>query len=228
MQLKNLMMAAVLATTATTTLSAAPVADLPDLRVEYRGWSIGSDGARQEISYAERLYRAQDQAWIEREVPAAAQKTHAHHKHGGLGHKHADVAGAPLWVQRAADGRLTVQLVDRHERRLIGIEAANYGNVGFSGSWPESYYLLDPADLPRLNAVGTAQAGVQRYETRQGERTIRVAWDIAGQYAREIVSEDPNGLHGRTIKATRITAPTPAPWAQLGGYSPRDYSDLLD
>ncbi|MGH8447516.1 MAG: hypothetical protein ACREVL_19800 [Solimonas sp.] len=206
----------------------AQAADLPDLRVEYLSWSIGADGARQQLSYSERVIRQDGQMWIEREIPEAVQRRHDTHGHASLGHKHADVAGAPLWIRRSADGRLDVQLVDRHERRLIQVGEPNYGNVGFGGHWNEAYHLLEPADLARLKAVGTATAGVQRYELKRDRQTLRVVWDSGGQYAREIVSEDSQGLGGRTIRATTIAAPQPLPWATLKDYAARDYSDLLD
>jgi len=200
----------------------------PDLRVEYRGWSIGSDGAKQEISYTERLYRRDGLAWIEREIPAAAQPQHDGHEHGGLGHRHADLAGAPLLIKRGADGKLSVQLVDHHQKTLYKVEAANYANVGFSGNWAEVYYLLDPADLPRLKTAGAPNNGVQQYELQRGTQTVRLSWNIAGEYAREIVSEDQRGLSGRTIKATPMQAPQPAPWTLVSAYRLRDYADLLD
>lgn len=224
MRLANILKVVVLCALA----PAAWAAPLPDLRVEYRGWTIGADGARQELSYAERVYRRDGMVWVEREIPEAAQQRHAAHNHGSLGHKHADVAGAPLWLQQGADGKMMVRLVDRHEQRLIEIEPANYGNVGYSGNWAEARHLLDPASLKRLQAVGAPSAGVQRYEVQQGTQRVRVSWDIAGEYAREIVSEDSRGLAGRSVKATRIATPQPAPWTVLGDYRLRDYSDLLD
>ena len=207
---------------------AAQSGDLPDLRVEYRRWSIGADGARQELTYTEHLIRDRDQLWIEREIPEAARVHHDGHAHGGLGHKHDDVVGAPLWVRRDAQGVLDVELIDREEQRLIRTEEPNYGNVGFVGRWDESYHLLNPADLGKLTPVGDARDGVQRYEIQRGTTTIRVSWDIAGHYAREITSEDSRGLSGRTIRASVLNTPAQLPWTLVAGYAQRDYSDLLD
>lgn len=209
-------------------VGALQAADLPDLRVEYRAWNVGADGARQELSYAERVTRQGDRLWIEREIPVAAQRRHENHAHGGLGHRHADVAGAPLWIERSPAGALKVKLVDRHERRLIEIGEPNYGNVGFGGRWAEAFHLLDPADLQRLQAVGSVDHGAQRYELEHGTRSLVVIWDIAGQYAREIRSDDAQGLSGRVIRASIVPSPTPLPWNTLAGYAARDYSDLLD
>lgn len=209
-------------------VGAVHAADLPDLRVEYRAWSIGADGARQELSYAERLVRRGDRLWIEREIPAAAQRRHEQHAHGGLGHRHADVAGAPLWIERDARGALKVKLVDRHERRLIEIGEPNYGNVGFGGRWDLAYHLLDPADLQRLTAVGSPRSGIQRYELRHGAQNLVVDWVIDGRYAREIRSEDAQGLSGRLIRARVLPPMAVLPWNTVDGYAARDYSDLLD
>jgi hypothetical protein len=224
MRFRNILLSALLVLSS----ASAQAAPLPDLRVQYHGWNIGRDGAKQELSYSERVYRRDGKLWIEREIPKAAQPSHEGHNHGGLGHKHDDVAGAPLWIERGSDGKLQVRLVDHHEERVIAIDLPNYGNIGFSGSWAEAYHLIDPAHLSQLKAIGPAKGGVQRYEAQKGDQIVRVEWDVAGQYAREVSSEDRRGLSGRTIKAARIAAPPSLPWASLGSYKQRDYSDLLD
>lgn len=207
---------------------ATAAASASNLHVEYLGWTIGSDGSRHQLSYAERVYRDGDLLWIEREIPDAIKKRHEAQAHSALGHTHDDVVGAPLWIRQNTDHSLYVRLVDHHEQRLIEVGPANYGNVGFGGSWAEAYHLLDPADLQKLQQAGPEADGLQTYEAQSGQRHLRVVWDIAGQYAREISSWDEDGLSARTIKATRIDLPKQAPWVTLAAYRLRDYSDLLD
>ncbi|MEN0036662.1 MAG: hypothetical protein AAGC78_06325 [Cellvibrio sp.] len=198
------------------------------LRVEYHQWKLGKDGVRQEMSYSELLYRQPDSLWIEREVPAAAQRAHDDHHHGGLGHKHADVTGAPLWIVRDTQGKLDVKLVDRHEKRLIEIAEAYYNNVGFDGHWVETWSLADPESLKKLKPTNVSENGLETYEIQRGNQQITLVWNTKGQYAQSISSKDAQGLSGRTIKASQISAPKTLPWTQLGNYLSRDYSDLLD
>ena len=198
------------------------------LRVEYHQWKLGKDGVRQEMSYSELLYRQPNLLWIEREVPEAAQHLHDDHHHGGLGHKHADVTGAPLWIARDTQGKLDVKLVDRHEKRLIDIEEAYYGNVGFDGHWTESWHLADPETLKNLKPTKVTADGLETYEINRGTQKITLVWNSKGQYAQSISAKDEHGLSGRTINASEITPPKTLPWTQLSAYLPRDYSDLLD
>ncbi|ASK35418.1 hypothetical protein CEK62_14035 [Alcanivorax sp. N3-2A] len=200
----------------------------PALRVQYHQWQIGSDGVRQEISYTEKLYRQENALWIEREIPAAAQHEHDLHAHGGLGHKHADVVGAPLWIKRDAQGGLDVKLVDRHERRLIDIARPYYGNVGFDGQWVAAWSLVDPASLDSLAPTSVSAEGIETYELRRGEQRITLRWNPRGGYAESISARDEAGLSGRTIEASEIANPKPLPWSGLEDYLARDYSDLLD
>ncbi|WP_039912816.1 hypothetical protein [Cellvibrio mixtus] len=198
------------------------------LRVDYHQWKLGKDGIRQEMSYSELLYRKPDSLWIEREIPEAAQHSHDDHHHGGLGHKHADVTGAPLWIVRDPQGKLDVKLIDRHEQRMIEIAEAYYSNVGFDGHWVESWSLADPETLQKLKPTKISENGLETYEIQRGTQQITLVWNPEGQYAQSITAKDSQGLSGRTIRASEITAPKTLPWTQLGNYLSRDYSDLLD
>ena len=198
------------------------------LRVEYHQWKLGKDGVRQEMSYSELLYRQPNSIWIEREVPEVAQRTHDDHHHGGLGHNPAYVTGAPLWIARDTKGNLDVKLIDRHEKRVIEIAEAYYNNVGFDGHWVETWNLADPESLKNLKPTNVSANGLETYEIKRGSQQITLVWNPKGQYAHSISAKDSQGLSGRTIKASEITAPKTLPWTQLGNYLSRDYSDLLD
>ena len=198
------------------------------LRVEYQQWQIGRDGVRQQMDYAETLYREENALWIEREIPEAAEREHDQHAHGGLGHKHADVVGAPLWIRRDGQGNLDVKLVDRHEKRLIDIARPYYGNVGFDGHWAESWALADPRALESLKPASTDENGRETYQLERGDQSITLVWDPTGRYAVSITAKGRQGLSGRTIRATPLVAPDNMPWDDLGDYRDRDYSDLLD
>ncbi|MFT3801422.1 MAG: hypothetical protein QM766_09410 [Burkholderiaceae bacterium] len=211
------------------------------LSIRYASFSIGRDGVERETRYANRMLRTADTVWIEREWPAAlresAEHGHSHaneaaagHGTNGAGHRHAhdETLNAPLLLQRDADGRVDVQSVLRDRRRVIHVDLAHHGNVGYGGSWPAAWSLIDPRALDGMTRIGTARNGVQRYESREAERTTRIDWDVAGRYARQISVRDAHGTSWRTMTATPRPMPAELPWQALGAYSQGDYSDLLD
>ncbi|QFZ81912.1 hypothetical protein GFK26_03580 [Variovorax paradoxus] len=231
--LKTLLAAAALAALPLAAGAAGDDAAAPDqtLRITHHVMSIGKDGVQRESRYADRMVRRAGTVWIERELPPALRADHDHEASEGkvhIGHSHADNTAAPLWLRHDAAGTVQVNMVLRQQRKVIEVDAANYGNVGYSGSWANAYWLIDPASLPRMKALGTARGGVQRYELPQGERTLRVDWDVAGRYARKIEQRDAHGTSLNVMTASAIAAPKVLPWQQVESYARSDYSDLLD
>ncbi len=213
----------------------SPAAAAPDLnlRIERYASSIGRDGVQRESRYADLMYRRAGMIWIERDFPAALRANDEHgHEHEAQGphanHAHAGTAGSPLWLQRDAAGKVDVRLVLPKLRKVLDIDEANYGNVGYSGSWTTTYGVADPAQLRRMQPDGPAAEGVQRYRQTVSESQILIDWDVLGQYARQIEIQGPHGLTLNRITVTGVAAPAPLPWTTLQDYERGDYSDLLD
>lgn len=212
---------------------AAGDAAAPDqnLRISHHVLSIGKDGVQRESRYADLMFRRAGAVWIERELPAVLRADHDHEAREGkvhIGHSHADNTAAPLWLRRDAAGKVQVGMVLREQRKVIEVDQANYGNVGYGGSWANAYWLVDPASLPRMKALGAASKGVQRYELPQGESTLRIDWDVAGRYARRIEQRNAHGTSLNTMTASAIAAPKTPPWQAADAYERGEYSDLLD
>ncbi|MET3383374.1 hypothetical protein [Variovorax paradoxus] len=214
--------------------SAAGDAEAPDqnLRIQHHVLTIGKDGVQRESRYADLMFRRAGTVWIERELPPALRADHDHEASEGkvhIGHSHADNTAAPLWLRRDAAGKVQVGMVLRQQRKLIEVDKANYGNVGYGGSWANAYWLVDPASLPHMKALGTAgNKGVQRYEVQQGESTLRIDWDVAGRYARKIEQRNAHGTSLNVMTASAIPAPKTLPWQIADAYERGEYSDLLD
>lgn len=217
--------------------AAAPVVTdtPPDLsvRIAYESRVIGHDGVQRDSAYADIMYRRAGHVWVERDLPKALREAEAHGHHDApgphAGHAHDDAQGAPLHIRRdAATGKVQVQIALQEQKRVIDVDLAHYGNVGYGGSWASAYWLIDPAALARMETLGAPREGVQRYRLKQGERTTLVDWDIAGQYARRIEQSDGHGLSHQRMTVTRVPAPRQMPWVALDGYAKGDYSDLLD
>lgn len=212
---------------------AASDAAAPDqnLRISHHLLTLGKDGVQRESRYADLMFRRAGTVWIERELPPVLRADHDHEAREGkvhIGHSHADNTAAPLWLRRDAAGVVQVGMVLRAQRKVIEVDKANYGNVGYGGSWANAYWLVDPASLPRMKALGAGGKGVQRYELPQGDSTLRIDWDVAGRYARKIEQRNANGTSVNTMTASAIAAPKTLPWQTADAYERGEYSDLLD
>ena len=222
------------ASTASVAATTAAVKATPpvDLRVTYFTRVVGQDGVERSATHTNRVYRRVGSVWTERELPKALRdsQSHGHDEHKGphAGHAHDEANGAPLRVSRADDGVQTVEVVLHKTRRVIEVDRAHHGNVGYGGSWDTQYWLVPPAALSAMKPEGAPKNGVQRYRQQQGEQTTVVDWDIQGQFPRMIERNDGHGLSTTRVKAERIAAPQPAPWAASAQFDRGDYSDLLD
>jgi hypothetical protein len=213
----------------TAAVQATPEADL---RITYEAMSIGSDGVQRSSIYTNRVYRRKGQLWIEREMPAALRQSQDHgheHAHGPhAGHAHDEARGAPLSIRRADDGKVGVEVVLAKLRRVISVDLAHHGNVGYGGSFENVYWIVPPTALQGMERVGKAQNGVQRYRGTAGEQTTVIDWDVANQFARRVERSDAHGTERSVVTATKLPAPLAQPWKTIEGYDKGDYSDLLD
>jgi hypothetical protein len=213
----------------TAAVQATPEADL---RITYEAMSIGSDGVQRSSIYTNRVYRRKGQLWIEREMPAALRQSQDHgheHAHGPhAGHAHDEARGAPLSIRRADDGKVGVEVVLAKLRRVISVDLAHHGNVGYGGSFENVYWIVPPTALQGMERVGKAQNGVQRYRGTAGEQTTVIDWDVANQFARRGERSDAHGTERIVVTATKLPAPLAQPWKTIEGYDKGDYSDLLD
>ena len=201
---------------------------LTALRVEHQLSSLGTDGIQRDVRFAERVYRQGDRVWIARELPPASAHAEHDHTNAHAGHKHADTDTAPRWIERDAKGALTVRVVSESQQKNYAVEPAEYSNIGFDGSWATAYHLLDPAALKGMRADGPVRNGVQTYHSAQGERTVTVEWDVAGQYPRRVESRNASGSQRKLTRVTALPAPAAAPWVRAQRYAAADYTDLMD
>ena len=196
------------------------------LRVQHELSSLGSDGVQRDVSFSERVYRTADTVWIERELPHGAHDE-AEHAKGDKGHKHMDVSAAARWIERKPDGKLLVRPVSDHQRKTLAVGSAEYGNIGFDGSWATASHLLDPAALKTMKASGPVRDGVQEYRARRGDEQVTVQWDVAGQYPRGADAQCQRHAEEGHARERAGTART-VPWSKAQGYAQGEYADLLD
>lgn len=190
--------------------------------------STGADGVYRKVAFSERLYRRDNQVWIERVIPAGAHSDSEHAEHNE-DHKHLDVAASARWITRNAKGELQVQLVNRHEKMIVNINLADYGNIGFDGDWEAAYHMLSPKQLAAMKPVNrSAPAGCKWYESRTQSGWIKVLWDEKEQYPRQVESGNTAKTSHKRMDAKVTSAPSPLPWKSLAVYQQKEYSDTLD
>ncbi len=218
-----------LAAAATTAVAAEPAkaAKPLTLRVQHELSSLGADGVRRDATFTERVYRASETVWIEREIPHGAHDE-AEHAKADKGHKHLDTAAAARWIERQPSGKLSVRLVSDATRTTYEVNPAEYENIGFDGSWATAYHLLDPALLKTMTANGSARDGVQEYRAKRGNEQVTVQWDVAGQYPRLVQSRNASGTQKKVTRVTAIASPQAAPWSRTKPYVKGEYTDLMD
>lgn len=154
----------------------------------------------------------------------------------GHGHRHFDSDAAARWIGQGADGKVTLNLVDRKDRAIISIPRAEFRTLGFDGRFDGSASLV-PASVVATMTVDPAAAPVTtpvkaRWFVEASDGWIhRVLWSDAWQLALQIESRRDDGSVVRTVRvdpATTTTSPQVWPWQDLAGYERRRYDEYLD
>lgn len=208
----------------------------PDVTLEviHRTSALGTDGIKRSTEFTEKLFRRGNTVWIERVLPAGAHQEAEHRQakaKGAKDHKHADLSAATRWIEQRSDGKLKLRLVSDHDHVVVDIAPAEYATVGFDGSWPAAYHLIDPAVLKQLKpATSTAQSQGQWFESlaQSGANRVRVLWDAKLELPLQVQSRSANGSSERTTTVRVLSAGSKTPWTSASSYAVKDYSDFLD
>lgn len=221
-------------------LSGAALA-APDTQVEvtHLSSSLGTDGIQRSTAFTERVVRRGNTVWIERVVPHAAQAAHRH-EHDGVapvakGHKHVDLSAASRWIEKLPDGKLKFKLVSTVDKVIVDVAPAEYGTVGFDGSWLTAYHLMDPRGIQGMTPGAKEGAG-RWYEAKSkskstgpgGPDTVRLLWDEKLELPLKVSSRNAAGTVTRSTSVRVLGAVTQAPWSAVSAYSVKDYADFLD
>ncbi|MES2076188.1 MAG: hypothetical protein V4462_11290 [Pseudomonadota bacterium] len=218
---------------------AAAGADL-DLRISYYSKVVTPEGVTREARYEETMLRRAGHVWTARVLPAGAGQAHEHeHAAPALKkvaarvaaeHKHFNHVVLPRHVA-LENGQPRVEFVDVQAKELIAIPPAEFGNVGFDGSWDHAYFLLDSTRLKAmpLSARVSTVAGARWREREDKGLFERVLWDDKRQIPLVIESGDKAATFFNRVDMTvQAGASGELPWQRLKGYAQKEYSDFLD
>ena len=200
----------------------APVAPL-DLSIAYYTKVTTPEGVTREARYQDSMLRRPGHVWVTRVLPA-----------GTVAPKAAHAEFNPVLLARhvtLVQDKVSVEFIDRQKRERVAVPPAEYGNVGFDGSWDNAQSLLDPRRVLTLppSTRPSPVAGAQWREREQNGMFERVLWDADRQLALVIESGDKAATVFRRVQVTVLPGLLPGvPWSALAGYTHKEYADFLD
>ena len=215
------------ATTFAQNVNKAAAPDL-DLAIKYFNRELSPEGVLRESSYQEKMLRRNGHVWSYRVLPgkmAAKDTAHSNHEH-----KEFNYIVLPRHV-RFDGSKISVEFINDHDRQVINIVPTEYENVNFDGSWPNTYYLINPkivAAMPvsqRPSSVGNARW----HEVVKNGLFQRVLWDEKLSIPLVIeTGNQKNTFFQRITVSADAKLEKDLPWNHLQGYAQKEYSDFLD
>lgn len=187
--------------------------------------TVAANGVTSTVHYQERMYRQEQQLWLERVIPTKVYQVKEEYHDGE--HKHLDLESSARWITKQPNGA-SLRLVNRHDKQIVNVNMGDYDAVGFDGKWLSTYSLIDPQQLKTMTlSKRVAPTGSQWYETTKDGRYLRVLWDAKLAIPRRMESGQVDGTQQHTIQID-IQPTTAMPWLALKGYQEKEYSDFLD
>ena len=223
-----------LATPAAVAVAAGVGSDLSAI-VSYENRLVLTSGVTRIDTWQERLVRRDGQVWIERVLPAAKSATAEHEspeEHADhIGHRHFNAETAARWLTRGANGEPQLKFVDHVHKAVISIPRAEYGTVGFDGSFDAAASIVPAALVHRMKAIGSGAGGDMQWHSERGDGwSYRVLWSERQQLAMRVESRRIDGSASRTISVRLVPrdAIVPAPWTRVTSYAQKQYDDYMD
>lgn len=196
-----------------------------ELLVRHSAVTTGPDGVKRSTEFSERVSRSGDSIWVSRVLPPASPEQQHDHAGASKQHKHLDVTTASRWITRSADGTLTVRIVPNDDKVVVTVGKTDYANIGFDGSWPAAYNLIDPAVLERMKA-GRVTGDLTSYALRQKDRNVTVVWNRKLKIP--VLVETADGPSSRKTVVEVLARSAARPWDRFQAAPQKDYSDYLD
>lgn len=221
--------------------AAAAVADsapdlAPDIALEvtHRSASAGTDGVKRTLEFTEHVVRRGNTVWIERVMPnhkdehVDAQAS-ARIEKMAQQHEHPDLSAATRWIEHDPNGKTSLKLVLAHDQMVVNIAPAEYGTVGFDGSWMIACHLIDPAVLSKLEAADKTSDGLWYVSSAlQKNGRLRVLWNAQLQVPMQVEFTSGNGDTTRSTSVRILKETQSSPWLATKKYQVKDYTDFLD
>jgi len=199
-----------------------------DLTIKYFTRELSSEGVLRENSYEEKMIRRSGHVWSYRVLPGRVAESDTKHPN----HEHKDFNYIVLPRHVKFDGnKVSVEFINAHDRQVINIVPTEYENVNFDGSWPNTYYMIDPNSVAAM-PVSQRPASVANsrwHEVKKNGLFQRVLWDEKLLTPLLMETGDQKNTFFQRITVTPNAGLTKdLPWNHLQGYAQKEYSDFLD
>lgn len=196
--------------------------------VEHTTREITSSGVHKSVRFQEKIYRGENDVWIERVIPDVVEDHHEEPKVGHGGHKHLNRDLCARWISRLPDGSVRFRLVDTDHKTIIDVLPAEYSSVGFNGRWDMAYHLIAPSFLKTLTPTGSKSGGIQNYTRKDAQQNVVVIWDYSREMPTQMRFKDAKGIKEQAAVVSLGKLPAQLPWTKLADYKKAELSDFMD
>ncbi|WP_230410135.1 hypothetical protein [Undibacterium rugosum] len=201
-----------------------------DLRINYYNKILTPEGVTKETRYEEIMLRRPGHVWIERILPKQSNAHLTESAEKGHTHKQFNHVTTPRHIF-IDNGQTKIEFIDKNQKELISIPAAEFNNVNFDGSWDNAFYLLNPKlikEIPLSKRQSTI-TNAKWHEREINGSFQRILWDEQKQIPLSIETGDKHGFIFRKLDIqieNKLNAQLP--WKQAQSYSRKEYADFLD
>ncbi len=202
-----------------------------DLSIKYYDRAMTAEGVLRESSFEENMLRRPNHVWVSRKLPNQTNSELAHEGHKeSHEHKHFNPALLPRHIELNSNG-VRLEYIDRKNKEVINIVSTEFENVGFDGSWHNSFYLVSPKvveSIPQSNKASEVKGAHWHEQVKDGVFR-RILWDERNQIPLEIETGKQDGSIFRRVSVK--ISPTllqESPWERISGFTRKEYSDFLD
>jgi hypothetical protein len=208
-------------------IGSASAQENASFKIDHYTKSTGRDGVTRETTYSEFLYRNGSQLMYVRSVPAAsgAKVSHDHRDE-----RHFDSSLAPQLVALKKNGEVNFTFLDLENKTRIEVPKVEFNTVGFSGSWVDSYSLVDPAIFKKMQKKGPGpQVNTVWYEQTSEKGSTRILWDEKNSIALDVEVSSKDGLMKKSSKSKLIDLNAVNPlFTSASTYKSKVISDYRD
>ena len=196
-------------------------------KIDHYTMSIGRDGVTRETSYSENLYRSGSQLLFVRNVPALTSKKNVQEHYD---ERHFDASLSPQLITLKRNGEVDFTFLDIENKTRIEVPKVEFNSVGFSGSWINSYSLVDPAMFKKMTQKGPgSQANTVWYEQVNEKGSTRILWDEKQKIALDVEVSNKDGSIKKSSKSKLINFNASSPlFASANTFKSKVISDYRD
>lgn len=215
----RLVIGSILLTLGITSLHAAP---LLSATITRETQTIGNDGVTRTSVFQERMYRNNQNIWIERVLPK--QHTHKPHEHG---HKHLDLAEAAQHYFINNKKQPELKLILTEDKTVVHLQDADIEMLGLSSCWKCVYSLIDPNTLKNMTVI-KKDSSTTWYESKNKRNKMTIEWDNRNNIAKKVDIRSLDGKRYDTLKANIQQVNIVEPWKNYSKFKNKDYADFGD